>query len=912
MIKLKILFGILFVLTSLLTKSQCDWQSLGYNQDSSYLNKQSKGAETNALTVLEFAPDGTAYTLYKKYTVYNTNSPIQVLKLVNNKWKPLSMVGVATSGASNPILKIDNSGNVYLSYSMNYKLVCAKFNGITWQTLPTINFTYSDQIYFKFALDKNNSPYFLHTSVADSNKLTLKKYTGTSWINVGQNKFSNSLTALVNYFNIGNAFDLLIDTNLIPFIVSYKNVGTKNVMDIFTYNSNWIKTNSINTNTNTVAPFLKKDNNNTVYCYFVDSLNNHAVITNINATYTVAFQTPKIFISKLNFYFDNANTLRIFKGEQDEQVYTPFPTFSFSLYDINNLNPVQIGPNNYLDLNSDFYPIISPNKEFYLVYTEVGDPFYPKTIIKYINNNWEVVGEGEIGIIKSRTSKSTIRISKSGKIYVCYDDILDSQKVSVITYQNNNWSYVGKRGVSEKQTYKWFFELDKNDVPYLSYDNVYDTNRTIVKKFDGINWLRVGKTNFKDDLSYGDAANIYFNKQNELFINIYKSQLEEPTLFKFSNNNWQNVMYNQIGFCYNSNYYSNNIAFDTLGSFYSVNSNCFRGLLKDSLNYLRKINGSEIALKSSFRVHSFKINNSTNIPYIFYSEQGNNGSYNYFVKRFINNKWIEVGNFNNNYKKINYYSYNGYSKPDMTFDDSGNPYIIINEDSLKVALFMCKNNIWQKVGNSYVSNFPAGAFDVAIYNDRFYCIYTNKGAWLKTIDVPALASVNSNVDTCNDIKALLEVNVKNGLIYQWQINNGSSFIDLSNNQKYAGSNSRQLKITSDLSDLSQTKYRCIVKRSCTIDTTNIITFSCHYKDSIKAIPELVLFPNPTNKIFTIDCKRPINSLELYDVTGKVILSMRKFDLVSRVNVDVSQYPSGCYFARISYSDKFKILKVLKE
>jgi hypothetical protein len=91
-----------------------------------------------------------------------------------------------------------------------------------------------------------------------------------------------------------------------------------------------------------------------------------------------------------------------------------------------------------------------------------------------------------------------LAFNSAGKLYVAYCDAGNSEKATVMTFDDINWVEVGTPGFSpERATLLNFAFNPVNDVPYVSYEGS-DTsfNKANVMKFDGINWINVGPPNF--------------------------------------------------------------------------------------------------------------------------------------------------------------------------------------------------------------------------------------------------------------------------------------------------------------------------------------------------------------------------------------------------------------------------------
>lgn len=69
--------------------------------------------------------------------------------------------------------------------------------------------------------------------------------------------------------------------------------------------------------------------------------------------------------------------------------------------------------------------------------------------------------------------------------------------------------------------------------------------------------------------------------------------------------------------------------------------------------------------------------------------------------------------------------------------------------------------------------------------------------------------------------------------------------------------------------------------------------------------QMVMYPNPTNSMLILewskDFKDQVTSIELFDYLGRKVLSKRDFQQ-SKTSLNLINYPSGNYFAQISFLD----------
>ena len=70
-----------------------------------------------------------------------------------------------------------------------------------------------------------------------------------------------------------------------------------------------------------------------------------------------------------------------------------------------------------------------------------------------------------------------------------------------------------------------------------------------------------------------------------------------------------------------------------------------------------------------------------------------------------------------------------------------------------------------------------------------------------------------------------------------------------------------------------------------------------------------VYPNPTNNVWNLSNAQNINSIKLYDISGKQILSLNP-NATSAV-INASEYSSGIYFANVETENGTKVIKLVK-
>ncbi len=151
------------------------------------------------------------------------------------------------------------------------------------------------------------------------------------------------------------------------------------------------------------------------------------------------------------------------------------------------------------------------------------------------------------------------------------------------------------------------------------------------------------------------------------------------------------------------------------------------------------------------------------------------------------------------------------------------------------------------------------------------------------------------------------------IIYQWQVNSGSGYINLTDDDTYTGTNKAQVNITDITTELFGNEYRCLV-----YDRNNfeLITDAAGlYLDCTKINEQQInntetfLYPNPTTGIINLTPVPNAVSISVADITGKIVFCTYEVD---KMQIDMSQIKNGVYIVSIQTDNKVLISKIVKE
>ncbi len=128
------------------------------------------------------------------YMAYYENSEKgSVMRYVSGSWEYVGSPRFTAGATQYNSLAIDGSGTPYMAYQDAYAGVSVmKYNGSSWVNVGSTNFSDAGASYVSLAIDPSGVPYVAYKDAywMYSNKLTVKKFNGSSWVTVGTEGFS--------------------------------------------------------------------------------------------------------------------------------------------------------------------------------------------------------------------------------------------------------------------------------------------------------------------------------------------------------------------------------------------------------------------------------------------------------------------------------------------------------------------------------------------------------------------------------------------------------------------------------------------------------------------------------------------------------------------------------------------------
>ncbi|MCK4663979.1 MAG: immunoglobulin domain-containing protein [Bacteroidales bacterium] len=122
------------------------------------------------------------------------------------------------------------------------------------------------------------------------------------------------------------------------------------------------------------------------------------------------------------------------------------------------------------------------------------------------------------------------------------------------------------------------------------------------------------------------------------------------------------------------------------------------------------------------------------------------------------------------------------------------------------------------------------------------------------LTVNSLVSITSqpeNQTICEGNDTIFGITATNADNYQWQVNTGSNFEDITNGDIYSGAETDTLTITSATANMNTYEYQCVVANSCGDITSNIAVLTIYQLVSITSQPVSQEIQEDSNAVFTV-------------------------------------------------------------
>lgn len=560
--------------------------------------------------------------------------------------------------------------------------------------------------------------------------------------------------------------------------------------------------------------------------------------------------------------------------------------------------------------------------------------FYQKKLMKWNGSNWTSLKENDLRDVSGGLSTSLI-IDKNDHVILGSED---GNGFDVFKWNGNNWILIN--GLNALNARVRGICSDNNGNVYASGDFYFRNSQKNVFKWNGVSWNELG-----------GIGGMGINKANGTIVNIASDNNNNVYAVGAGTNNYgRNYVAKWDGNAWGELKDSNTINKGQIALYVDRNGFVYTtSQHSDYSTYISKWNGStwsnlgSIITKDKFEFINHIIGD--NLGNLFFSSNIKNSAGNYFVAIWDGSNWSELGG-------INSLKANGVISS-ICIDQKGNIYVAggFKNDSNRCYVAKWDGNVWTELGgnNSLKANgeiwsiccdslgniYTAGNFKndkgygyVAVWNGSnwselggnnslsangiiFKIHIDNKGILYAGGAFNNKFHYLAQYKVCN--KSITQQPINQGLYsgnaiftcatddsnasFQWQINGGSGWNNLTNVGQYSGANNDTLLVSNVITFNNNQRFRCIINGSCLTDTTEEAKLSVWGVgiDDVR-LADFELYPNPSNSSVTINYSRAAYNISIYNSVGQMVLSQSA--LTNEHTFDISQWPKGVYYVEL--------------
>ncbi|GEM_PF-6740872 len=553
------------------------------------------------ITKIEVSNDNVVYVAYKDW---QNGSKITVKKLVNGIWQTVGQAGFSNQIVYDFTLKVDSEGTPYVCYGDN-ALYVKKFDGNEWISITTPDMESIQSENPDMAFDQDDNIYLAYSDKSHEGKASVKKFDGVSWIDIGQNYFSNPNVSFSEIAIDNNGRPVVMTMSFVPIYYTYQ----VNVFD----GTNWVNIdeNSFSQLKGWVADF-EVDKAGEKYIAFEDlKFQSKSKVKHLVGGKWTTLGTEGLA--------QNAGTnSHVFIGNND----VPFAGFLANGRQANvkkfiNASWQTVGIENISSGSvNDFKMVMTGSGNPIIAYTSIANGG-KATVKKWNGTSWENLGAD--GFTAGGVGFLSLTIDGNDIPFVAYQDQTLNNKLSVRRFINGVWEYVGPITISQGGANMVAIKANQNGDVFIAYRDQATSTLLSLLKLNGNSW---------EDISWGMNINLPLDfelevDQNGILYVIYHDS-NNLKFLKMGNNQWNtlpsitNVFDNSFA-----------LAFDNLGipHVLVIQDNVMTKMMKSVGGGAWETVG-EVGFTAAYPTYLDLEFNSQNIPYSIYCVKG------IYVKKF--------------------------------------------------------------------------------------------------------------------------------------------------------------------------------------------------------------------------------------------------------------------------------------
>lgn len=239
------------------------------------------------------------------------------------------------------------------------------------------------------------------------------------------------------------------------------------------------------------------------------------------------------------------------------------------------------------------------------------------------------------------------------------------------------------------------------------------------------------------------------------------------------------------------------------------------------------------------------------------------------------------------------------SYPNIPLITANGPTTFCVGDSVVLSSTATSGNLWSNGStNQSIIVYTSEFFSVSVSNGS--CVSNSDSITITAIPTPIINTQPTNAQVNIGNQAVFTVSA-NGGTYQWQVNSGSGFQDITNGGQFSGATTNTLTISNTSMSNNTNQYQCVVTSNNCSSTSNAATLTVINNvglSEVDSLNNIEIYPNPTSTFLTL---RNNNNLlggryEIVDNLDRIVATGSL--LVENQIIDLNLLSSGIYSLRV--------------
>jgi hypothetical protein len=498
------------------------WMPLGpddFNNQLTNFTTSTAGIPTGDLTKLTLSKAGIPYVLFNDAS-QSFNAIVK--SYVNGLWQPVG--GILSTALVNGDICVDTSGLPCIAIrdgNNGQKLTVKRFDGTTWNLVGTAGFSDGQISAATISIDKGNNIYVAYSDAFYVNKVVVKKWDGVSWTNVGTPGFS---TGAINSLALG------LDKLNIPYVAyGDQSISGKSVVRRF-QNANWdtVGLAGFSAGVATIGNICI-DTTGKIWVLYKDaSLSGKLVVAAFSST-AWGYVGGAGFTSNNPSSYEMSVTPNgvpyVFYQDPNSGTSGSVKTWDGTQWQYLGNIGFTVGTPSAINIATDTAGTVM------LAYY---DAVLARRSVQSLNpeGHWATVG---FGFTEGQAVELDMELDTSGIPYAMYADGAHGYKLSVKRYINGSWQYVGAPGiVPANSMLSPSLAITSNNNIYLSYKEHITADSIVVRQLSGTNWNVVGKVS----CASGSRSILRTDSLNNIYLYYVTPIPNEHTVTKFDGSTW--------------------------------------------------------------------------------------------------------------------------------------------------------------------------------------------------------------------------------------------------------------------------------------------------------------------------------------------------------------------------------------